>query len=62
MIDLVGKAKGISMAFRLAEIGILESSKRMWVGLMGARLQGHGIATRCDALVLAHSRSITVGE
>jgi hypothetical protein len=53
--NLARKAGGVSMAFRLAKIGILVSSKMAWVG---ARHWGHRMVARCDVSVLAHTRSI----
>lgn len=52
ILALAGKAVGVSMAFLLAKIGVLGSSK-------GARA-GARMTTRCDGLALAHIRSIAM--
>ena len=53
--SLVGKASGIGMAFQLAEITILGSSK---MALVSARHWRCRMTARCNILVLAHIRSI----
>jgi hypothetical protein len=50
ILALAGKAVGVGMAFLLAKIGILGSSKGVRAG---ARM-----TTRCGGLALAHTMSI----
>ena len=52
ILALAGKAVGVSIAFLLAKIAILSSSKGAWAGVR--------MTARCDGLALADTRSIAM--